>query len=160
MKNARDIVLTAEGLQKLQDELDELKLVKRKEISEQLKLARSFGDLSENSEYDAAKDAQAANEAKIAELEVTLKNARIIDASEMNAETVHMGAKVLVYNSLMDEDELYTIVGSHEVDPDKLLISDESSIGKALAGRHAGDVVEVTTPGGRVFTLEIKEISL
>ena len=160
MKNAREIVLTPEGLQKLQDELDELKLVKRKEISEQLKVARSFGDLSENSEYDAAKDAQAANEAKILELEATIKNARVMEESEMNAETVHMGAKVRVYNSLMDEEELYTIVGSHEVDPETLKISDESPIGKALASHHVGDVVEISTPAGKVFTMEIREISL
>ena len=78
----------------------------------------------------------------------------------MNAETVHMGAKVRVYNSLMDEEELYTIVGSHEVDPETLKISDESPIGKALASHHVGDVVEISTPASKVFTMEIREISL
>ena len=97
MKNAKEIVLTSEGLQKLQDELDNLKLVKRKEISEQLKIARSFGDLSENSEYDEAKNAQAMNEARILELELTIKNARVIEASEMTNEKVHMGSKVRVF---------------------------------------------------------------
>ena len=151
MKNPREIVLTPEGLQKLQDELDELKLVKRKEISEQLKVARSFGDLSENSEYDEAKNAQAINEAKILELETTIKNARVMEASEMTNEKVHMGSKVRVYNSLMEEEETYTIVGSAEVEPLELKISDESPIGKALSGARVGDVVEVSTPAGKVL---------
>ena len=160
MKNAREIVLTSEGLQKLQDELDNLKLVKRKEISEQLKIARSFGDLSENSEYDEAKNAQAMNEARILELEMTIKNARVIEASEMTNEKVHMGSKVRVFNSLFGEEQTYTIVGSAEVEPLELKISDESPIGKALSGAKVGDVVEVNTPAGKVFTLEILEINI
>ena len=160
MKNAKEIVLTPEGLQKLQDELDNLKLIKRKEISEQLKVARSFGDLSENSEYDEAKNAQAMNEARILELEMTIKNARVMEASEMTNEKVHMGSKVRVYNSLMQEEENYTIVGSAEVDPLELKVSDESPIGKALSGARVGDVVEVTTPAGKVFTMEILEINI
>lgn len=160
MKNAREIVLTSEGLQKLQDELDNLKLVKRKEISEQLKIARSFGDLSENSEYDEAKNAQAMNEARILELELTIKNARVIEASEMTNEKVHMGSKVRVFNSLLDEEQTYTIVGSAEVEPLELKVSDESPIGKALSGAKVGDVVEVNTPNGKVFTLEIREINI
>ena len=160
MKNAREIVLTSEGLQKLQDELDNLKLVKRKEISEQLKIARSFGDLSENSEYDEAKNAQAMNEARILELEMTIKNARVIEASEMTNEKDHMGSKVRVFNSLLDEEQTYTIVGSAEVEPLELKVSDESPIGKALSGSKVGDVVEVNTPAGKVFTLEILEINI
>ena len=160
MKNAKEIVLTSEGLQKLQDELDNLKLVKRKEISEQLKIARSFGDLSENSEYDEAKNAQAMNEARILELELTIKNARVIEASEMTNEKVHMGSKVRVFNSLLDEEQTYTIVGSAEAEPLELKVSDESPIGKALSGAKVGDVVEVNTPNGKVFTLEIREINI
>ena len=160
MKNAKEIVLTSEGLQKLQDELDNLKLVKRKEISEQLKIARSFGDLSENSEYDEAKNAQAMNEARILELELTIKNARVIEASEMTNEKVHMGSKVRVFNSLLDEEQTYTIVGSAEVEPLELKVSDESPIGKALSGAKVGDVVEINTPNGKVFTLEIREINI
>ena len=160
MKNAREIVLTSEGLQKLQDELDNLKLVKRKEISEQLKIARSFGDLSENSEYDEAKNAQAMNEARILELELTIKNARVIEASEMTNEKVHMGSKVRVFNALFGEEQTYTIVGSAEVEPLELKVSDESPIGKALSGGKVGDVVEVNTPNGKTFTLEILEINI
>ena len=107
-----------------------------------------------------AKNAQAMNEARILELEMTIKNARVIEASEMTNEKVHMGSKVRVFNSLLDEEQTYTIVGSAEVEPLELKVSDESPIGKALSGSKVGDVVEVNTPAGKVFTLEILEIKM
>ena len=100
------------------------------------------------------------NEARILELELTIKNARVIEASEMTNEKVHMGSKVRVFNSLLDEEQTYTIVGSAEVEPLELKVSDESPIGKALSGAKVGDVVEVNTPNGKVFTLEIREINI
>ena len=160
MDNSKEITLTAEGRQKLVDELAYREGELRDEIVERLKEARSFGDLSENSEYDEAKNAQAINEAKILELETTIKNARVMEASEMTNEKVHMGSKVRVYNSLMEEEETYTIVGSAEVEPLELKVSDESPIGKALSGARVGDVVEVSTPAGKTFTLEVLEINI
>ena len=160
MANQKQMVLTEEGLKKLENELEELKTVKRKDIAEKIKVALSFGDLSENSEYDEAKNAQAMNEARILELELTIKNARVIEASEMTNEKVHMGSKVRVFNSLFGEEQTYTIVGSAEVEPLELKVSDESPIGKALSGGKVGDVVEVNTPNGKTFTLEILEINI
>ena len=160
MSNVKEVIVTVAGLKALEDELEELKTVRRKDVAEKIKVARGFGDLSENSEYDEAKNAQAMNEARILELEMTIKNARVMEASEMTNEKVHMGSKVRVYNSLMQEEENYTIVGSAEVDPLELKVSDESPIGKALSGARVGDVVEVTTPAGKVFTMEILEINI
>ena len=157
---ATQLLMTQEGYDALKKELNELKSVTRGEISEKIRIARGFGDLSENSEYDEAKNAQAINEAKILELETTIKNARVMEASEMTNEKVHMGSKVRVYNSLMEEEETYTIVGSAEVEPLELKISDESPIGKALSGARVGDVVEVSTPAGKVFTMEVLEINI
>ena len=143
----KEIVLTSEGLKKLEQELEELKIVKRKEISDQLKVAISFGDLSENSEYDEAKNAQAMNEARILELEAMLKNVRVVDAA----------LQVRVRDVEFDEEETFFIVGSTEVDPLANKISDESPIGKALTGAKAGDIVEVALPNGSTITYEVLE---
>lgn len=155
---AKPIILTPEGLQKLEQELEYLKVTGRKDIAEKIKIARGFGDLSENAEYDAAKDAQAAMEKRIGELEEMLKNVQVVDVNEVGTDAVSILSKVKVYDVDMEEEDEYTIVGTTEADPDKNKISDESPIGTALLGKKVGDVVEVQTPGGS-FELKIMEIS-
>lgn len=154
----KQILLTAEGLRNFEEELDYLKSVVRKEIAEKIKVALSFGDLSENAEYDEAKNEQAQVEARIAELEAMLKNVKLIDEDEINTEVVHVGTKVKVYYVDARFEEEYQIVGSTEADPDKGCISDESPVGKALIGVGPGTVVEVETPGGLV-RIQVMEIS-
>lgn len=153
-------MLTVESLKKLEEELSELINVKRKEIAEKIKVARSFGDLSENSEYDDAKNEQAILEARITTIDSILKTAVIIDESETSNENVHLTSTVKIEILETGAQFSYTIVGSgsNEADPAKGKISDESPIGAALMGKSAGDVVEVETPGG-VMTVKILEIS-
>ena len=122
----KEILLTAQGLKALEDELDFLKTVKRKEMAEKIALARSYGDLSENSEYDDAKNEQAQMEARIADIEVTLKHARVIDENEISNENVHIGSVVTVYNGMLEEEVTYNIVSASESDPEDNKISDES----------------------------------
>ena len=155
---AKPIILTPEGLQKLEQELEYLKVTGRKDIAEKIKIARGFGDLSENAEYDAAKDAQAAMEKRISEIEEMLKNVQVVDVNTVGTDVVSILSKVKVFDVDMEEEEEYTIVGTTEADPDKNKISDESPIGTALLGKKVGDVVEVETPGGS-FELKILEIS-
>lgn len=147
---AKKVLLTSEGLQKLQDELDNLKNVRRKENTEALKVAKSFGDLSENSEYDEAKNEQAEIEARIAEIENMLKNVEIIDEDGIGTDVVSAGTKVNVKD--LDDGEVaeYLIVGSTEADPMKGKISDESPLGSALLGHKAGDIVVVEAPMGKI----------
>ena len=148
--------VTVEGLQKLKDELEFLKVTKRKEIAEALKQAKAFGDLSENSEYDEAKNEQAEVERHIAELEDILENVEIIKTSgKRNRVTV--GASVKVYDFELEEEQTYTIVGSTESDPFANKISDESPIGKALLTKKPGEEVEAETPAGAV-KMKILEI--
>ena len=154
---AKQIIVTEEGLKKLQEELEFLKTTKRKEVVEAIRIALSFGDLSENSEYDEAKNEQAKTEARILELEESLKNVKVFSDSEVNTDTVNVGNKVLVYDIEFEEDVEYTLVGSTEADPLENKISDQSPIGQALIGRAVGDIVDVHTPAG-VIKLEIKEI--
>ena len=154
----KQVILTDAGLKKYENELEELKTVKRKEISEKIKVALSFGDLSENSEYDEAKNEQAMVEARIAELEAMLKNAKIIDEDELSDEIIHVGSKVTVYDVKYDEELSYQIVGSAEADPKVGRISDESPVGKALIGAKVGDEVEAETPGG-MLKLQIRNIA-
>lgn len=154
----KQVVLTEEGLKKLQDELEYLKVTKRKEITEKIKEARGFGDLSENSEYDAAKDAQATMEQRVVEIENIIKNAKIVSADEMPTDVVSITSKVKVYDCDLEEEEEYIIVGATESDPVSGKISDESPIGKALLGKKAGDTVEVETPGGTI-SIKILEIN-
>ena len=154
---AKQTVLTSEGLKKLEEELDELKSVKRREVAEKIKVALGYGDLSENSEYDEAKNEQGLIEARIAEIESTLKNVKIIDEDNLSTEHVQLGNTVTVKD--IDEDEILVlhIVGSKEVDVDAGKISDESPIGKALIGHSKGDVVDVEAPAG-TFKFEIIDI--
>ena len=144
----KELLMTPEGLAALEAELEELRTVKRKEIAEKLKIAKSFGDLSENSEYDEAKNEQAIIESRIMEIEEQLKIVRVVDASELSNKTVHVGSTVTVRNRETGREATYKIVGSTEAAPSEGKISDESPVGAALIGAAAGDVVEVETPGG------------
>ena len=148
MGEEKEILLTQEGYDKLEQELEILKTEKRAEISERIKIALGFGDLSENSEYDEAKNAQAANETKIAELENKLRYAKIIDESEIDTKTVQVGNTVKVLDIEFNEEVSYTIVGSTEVNLAENKISNESPIGKALLGAKKNQVVEVQAPAG------------
>ena len=155
---AKPVMLTADGFKQLEEELDFLKGEKRKEIAEKIKVARSYGDLSENSEYDDAKNEQAILEARIVTIEATLKNAVLINEDDMNNEQIHIGSKIKVENIKMGKTFDYKIVGSNESNPREGKISDESPIGIALLGRKVGDVIEVDAPAG-VIALRVLEIS-
>ena len=155
---AKQTVITDEGLKKLEAELDELKTVKRKEVAEKIKVALGYGDLSENSEYDEAKNEQAIIEGRIAEIENQLKNVRVLDETEIGTESVHIGSTITVTEKGSKVKETYRIVGSTEADPLGGKISDESPIGKALLGHRKGEEVEVETPGG-VIVLKVVDIT-
>lgn len=157
-ENEKEVLLTQEGYDNLEKELEELKTVKRYEISERIKVALGFGDLSENSEYDEAKNAQAANENKIAELEAKLRYAKIIDESEIDTKTVQVGNTVTVLDMDFNEEVEYNIVGTTEVDLAQNKISNESPIAKALIGRKVKDVVDVEAPSG-IIKMKILKIS-
>ena len=144
----KEFLLTQEGYDNLEKELEKLKTETRYEIAERIKVALGFGDLSENSEYDEAKNAQAANEIKIAELEEKIKYAKIIDESEIDTETVQVGNIVKVLDMEFDEEVEYTIVGSTEVDLSQNKISNESPIGQALLGKKVKNIVDVQAPAG------------
>lgn len=144
----KEVVLTYEGLQKLEQELEHLKTVKRREVAERIKQALSFGDISENSEYDDAKNEQAHVEQRIAQLETMLKHAKVIDEDEVKTDVVSVGSKVKVLDMEFDEEVEYFIVGSAEADPSKYKISNESPVGMALLGKKKGTVVEVAVPDG------------
>ena len=144
----KEVILTQEGYDNLDKELNYLKTEKRTEIAERIKVALGFGDLSENSEYDEAKNAQAENEVKIAELENKLRHAKIIDEKEIDTDTVQIGNTVKVLDIEFDEEVEYTIVGSTEVDLASNKISNESPIGAALLGAKKNQTVEANTPGG------------
>ncbi|GMB10757.1 MAG: transcription elongation factor GreA [Candidatus Improbicoccus devescovinae] len=145
---AKEVILTKEGLNKLEQELEYLRITRRKEIAERIKLALSFGDLSENSEYDEAKNEQALTEARINELENILKNVKLIDENKLNTEFVHIGCKVEIKNQETSQNFMYKIVGSSETNPIEQKISDESPVGRGLLGRRQGEVVNIKTPGG------------
>lgn len=147
---AKQTILTEEGLEKLKEELEYLKVTKRKEITEKIKEARGFGDLSENSEYDAAKDAQAAMEQRVTEIENIIKNAKIVSADELPSDVVGIMSRVRVLDCDLDEEDEYTIVGSTESDPLSGKISDESPIGKGLIGKKVGETADIETPGGMI----------
>ena len=150
-------ISTYEGIKKLEEELEYLKTVRRKEITEKIKVALGYGDLSENSEYDEAKNDQAFNEGRIIQLENMLKNAVVVDESEIPTDKVSVGSIVKVMDYEFDEEVEYAIVGSAEADPMNFKISNESPVGSALLGKKVGDVVEVTVPSG-VSKFEILEI--
>lgn len=155
---AKAIKVTDDGLKKLQDELEYLKTEGRTDIAEKIKVARGYGDLSENSEYDDAKNEQAKIEARIVELEAMLKNVEIIKDIKGAAKTVVVGVKVTVYDEEFDEEDEYHVVGSTEADPANNRISDESPVGRALIGHKVGDVVAVEAPAGEI-KLKIVKIS-
>ena len=149
---AKEVVVTHEGYKKLEEELDTLKTVKRSEIAEKIKVARGYGDLSENAEYDAAKEEQDVVEARIADLEATLKVARIMDDSDLSLDTVSIGmhVRILAEGDEPDEAEEYDITGS---------TSDESPVGAALIGHKTGDKVDVTLPNGNILEYTILGVS-
>ena len=146
----KEVVLTVAGLRKLEAELDYLKRVKRREVAERIKQAIEFGDITENSEYDDAKNEQAYIEAKIARLENILRNARIISDEDVDTDVVRLGSRVILEDFVERDRIEYTIVGPHEADPIEMKISDESPVGKALLGHKVGDMVDVVVPMGTV----------
>ena len=157
METNKEFIFTQEGYDNLEKQLEELKTTVRYEIAERIKVALGFGDLSENSEYDEAKNAQAQNEMKIAELEEKLKYAKIIDDSEVDLKVVQVGNIVKLLDMEFNEEVEYTIVGSTEVDLAQNKISNESPIGQALLGKKKNNIVEVKAPAG-VIKLKIKSI--
>ncbi|MCE9656634.1 transcription elongation factor GreA [Clostridium celatum] len=157
MSQTKKFIMTYEGVKKLEEELEYLKTVKRKEITEKIKVALGYGDLSENSEYDEAKNDQAFTEGRIIQLENMLKNAVVVDESEIPKDKVSVGSIVKVMDYDFDEEVEYSIVGSAEADPMNFKISNESPVGSALLGKKVGDVVEVAVPNG-VSKFEVLEI--
>ena len=142
--------MTAAGVQELEERLEYLRTVRRAEIADEIKQARAFGDLSENAEYDEAKNAQARLETEITTIEETLRNAEVVDESEVDTQRVSIGSYVRVLDKEFDEEENYQIVGSAEADLAQGKISNESPVGKALLGKKTGATVKVETPGGIV----------
>ena len=146
--SSKEVIMTVEGLKKIEDELEYLKTVRRKEVAEKIKAALAFGDISENSEYDEAKNDQADLEKRIMKLEGLLSNAKLIDESEIKTDEVSIGSIVHVKDLEFDEIMEYTIVGATEADPYENKISNESPVGRALIGKKVGDVIEVQVPDG------------
>lgn len=157
MAEEKKIVLTYDGLKKLEDELQELKVVRRKDVAAKIKEARGQGDLSENAEYDAAKEEQAEIEARIVNIEKMLRNAEVIDEEDINTGHVNVGNKIKLYDEEFEEEILYTLVGSAEADPQSGRISNESPLGIALLGHQIGDLIEVEAPDG-VINFKILDI--
>ena len=151
-------VLTYEGLRKIEEELEYLKVVKRKEIAERIKEARGQGDLSENAEYDAAREEQAKMETEILGLEKMLRNAEVIDDNEVSSDVITVGSTVKLFDEDFEEEVEYTIVGSAEADPVEGRISNESPVGKGLLGHKSGDTVVINAPQGEVI-FKVLEIS-
>lgn len=156
-ENNKQVVLTYEGVKKIEDELEHLKTVKRKEVTQKIKTAISFGDLSENSEYDEAKNEQAFVEGRIATLENMLRNARILDDDEIKTDFVSIGSIVRVKDLEFDDELEFTIVGSAEADPTAMKISNEAPIGRGLLSKRVGEKVEIQVPDG-ISTFEVLEI--
>jgi transcription elongation factor GreA len=156
----RDVILTAEGLEKLKAELEHLQTTKRREVAERIKEAREFGDISENSEYDDAKNEQAMVEARIAALEEKLRSAQVINAADLSNDIVRVGVIVNVKDEKTGDADKFTIVGSAEASPRDKKLSNESPVGKALIGRKRGDTVEVSLPSGKKRKLKITKIDV
>jgi transcription elongation factor GreA len=157
---ARDVILTPEGLEKLKDELEQLQTNRRREVAERIKEAREFGDISENSEYDDAKNEQMMLEQRIAQLEERLRSAQVIDAKDLSTETVQVGSVVHVKDEKTGESNKFTIVGSAEANPKERKLSNESPVGRALIGRRRNDVVSVQVPRGPARKLKITKIDV
>lgn len=158
MSTKKQMLYTPEGYKELTDELNFLKTVRREEIKEQIAVARSFGDLSENAEYDEARTEQAKTEARIKELEELVENAVVVDETKIDTSVVSLGSFVKVYDIEFDEEVNYSIVGSNEANPLEGKISDQSPIGKALMGKKAGDTILVEIPSGSVH-MKILEVT-
>ena len=158
MAEAKKRLLTYAGLKALEDELENLKVVKRKEVAGKIKEAREQGDLSENAEYDAAKDEQRDIEARIEELEAILKNAEVVVEDEVDLDKINVGCTVKVFDITFDEEMEFKIVGSTEADPDEGRLSDESPLGKSLMGKAEGEMIDVDAPAG-VIQYKILKIS-
>ncbi len=153
----KQVMLTEAGLKKLEDKLENLKSVRRIEVAERIKQAIDFGDISENSEYEDAKNEQAFIEGEILTLEKMLRNSQIIEDDKSNKDTVALGNTVVIKDLEFNEDQVYTIVGSAEADPKELKISNESPVGQAIIGKKIGDTIEVHVPAG-VLQYQIVEI--
>ena len=156
----KDVILTPEGLEKLKQEIEHLSGDKRREVAERIKEAREFGDISENSEYDDAKNEQMMLEARIAALEEKLRSATVIDSSQIDADLVRVGVKVTVKDEGSGKSAEYSIVGSTEANPSENKLSNESPVGKALLGHKKGDAVEVALPNGKTRKLKVTKISV
>lgn len=156
----RDVILTPEGLTKLKDELDHLQSEGRREVAERIKEAREFGDISENSEYDDAKNAQAMLESRIAQLEEQLRAATVVNPEEISADVVGVGTTVHVRDEKTGKSQKFTIVGSAEVNPAESKISNESPIGRAVIGHRRNDTVSVPVPKGPARKLKITKIDI
>lgn len=154
----KEIVMTYAGLRALEDELEELKTVKRKDVAEKIKVARGYGDLSENSEYDEAKNEQGFVESRIVELEKTLKFARVLDEDDITDDAVMIGSYVKIKDSDGDED-IYNITGSTEANPVEGKISNESPVGAALMGKKLGEEVDIALPNGSLAHYKVLDIS-
>ena len=161
MADTKRLVVTREGLEKMKEELEYKETTEKMRIAEQLKVAISYGDLSENAEYDAAKNDQAALEQRINELKAMIENAVVVDESKINTDTVNFGTRVTIVDvdDEDEEEEVYTIVGTSESDPVNGKLSNESPVGAALIGAHVGDTVSAVTPGG-VRRLRVVDIAL
>lgn len=154
----KDIFFTPEGLEKIENEIEYLKTVRRKEVAERIKVALGYGDLSENSEYDEAKNEQAYVEERIAKLEMMARNAKVIDEKDLNHDMVNVGSTVIVKDVSSGEEDEYTIVGSAEADPLEGKISNESPVGSGLIGLKVGDITEIEVPDG-IIKYEVCAIS-
>ena len=157
---SKEIKMTQEGFDALEKELEYLKNEKRSEISEKIKIARGFGDLSENSEYDEAKNEQAIVEARIMLLEEQIKNAIVIDKSQLSSDKVAVGTRVVIRDVEFDDVLEYKITSSVEAHGDMEAITDESPVGKALLGAKVGEIVNVTVPSGAVIQYKVEQISI
>jgi transcription elongation factor GreA len=155
----KDVILTPEGLEKLKSELEELTTTKRREVAERIKDAREYGDISENSEYDDAKNEQAMLESRIAALEEKLRSATVVQAEDISTDVVGVGSRVKVKDE-SGKSETYTIVGSTEASPAEKKLSNESPVGRALLGHGKGDTVEVQLPNGKARALTIQKIEV
>ena len=156
----KDVILTPEGLEKLKDEIEYLTTEKRREVAERIKEAREYGDISENSEYDDAKNEQAMLESRIATLEDKLRSASVIDQSELSSDVVRVGSSVTVEDTGRKKTLTYSIVGSTEADPSQNKLSNESPVGKALLGHKANETVTVSLPNGTKRELKITKIDV
>ncbi|MGH3009186.1 MAG: transcription elongation factor GreA [Gaiellaceae bacterium] len=153
----KEVILTPEGYKKLQAEIEELSTTRRREVAERIRVAREFGDIAENAEYDSAKNDQAHLEARIATLEERLTNARVVTKKEMRSGEVSVGTKVRLKDMSSNKQFEYHVVGSAEADPAEMKLSNESPVGKAIMGHKKGDVVEVSAPRG-ALKFKIMEI--